>query len=1115
MATPLEALQNRANSLSSSLNSSDTAYLPNTTPSSTDLSESAQLNAENKKIETLRSTQLKNEWYGTAPEPTGDSSTSDGWVIGGLKALQKPLNAIVGAGQYMLGKGTQPDLESNINNAMKTGLTSGNVLNQYGAPRAVQVPLGFALDVMLDPVNWLTMGADTLVGGATEGAVKGFSEAGTESGIKGALEGAGTSIASNLTRKASKVMDLMPFARQVGNAIPAVAEDGASLGIGDTIKNAAISGASSYNDIATKIAAKSLALSDTYDAITGTSIADKLGKGVLGMQSGYLGNSLENIVRGRTPVPGLGFLGDEVAPGITRGDKIADFFKYSPKTASEEALLKDQVGQLAKDKGVLLVGGSKGWNFENIDDAMKPGATVDLKQTMNDSVDGIVSDADSSLNKPLTVQIRDANGVLDPAYARQSTAADTFDNAQKLLDNAVQEGIIQEYNMKNLVHAYTTTAKGTSGVKFYDDWIQSLKDMKVGDVIQKFGGDAPASEDVYNEANELVKTVNSYGGVKDWQPINKVLSAYQNDFIPIFKSAKTAMNPATHLVVGLGHFFMGVMQGLPMFDPDWISSIARARSMYAGNLGPAEFKEMFMNDGMSLMQMAIDNPNSFRQLSNLSASALGDKISAEQMINYLSSSKNGPEVARILREAVSNIDTGMEQVSPEDWGDVMTKASDIASKSKGREAEFKDAMGSMETPYENVAKRIKDAPIARSEEFSNDTNLLSADNPNKLLEKIQANTKTWAQQNPGNFAYKAADFLANGMPQSFNEIPSSLKLGTTDALTRIGLTKAQLIQVSRSVPIDFEKDIVATYAKGAETMYRLTPLKAGQVALETFMNYAAMPDFVRMMRAIPIVGVPFASFPYAMAVKTVKTAINNPAIFNKVAFMINEMNADRSPSEKQALASKYNDYLNSPSVVKMFGIWNTDVSKMIPYYNMNIFNPSEKNYGTSTQDGMLKLVDKFPLLQDPVGSMIKDYFIQPWVLNGSGEQAQGEFGEPLMPSYDANGKPITPSFRTQAFYGARALGESLVPGIAAYAGILNAPGELSASAVNMVPSYGFRNLANAAAGIGDPSLNGMGRSSIGAATKEDAIRKTFRSLLGRSGIPAYLLNDTATSSTVQ
>ncbi|MCK4445989.1 MAG: hypothetical protein KAW56_02800 [Candidatus Marinimicrobia bacterium] len=51
-----------------------------------------------------------------------------------------------------------------------------------------------------------------------------------------------------------------------------------------------------------------------------------------------------------------------------------------------------------------------------------------------------------------------------------------------------------------------------------------------------------------------------------------------------------------------------------------------------------------------------------------------------------------------------------------------------------------------------------------------------------------------------------------------------------------------------------------------------------------------------------------------------------------------------------------------------------------------------------------------------------------------------------------------------------------------------------------MPLYGARNLANAT----------RGRSTIGAMTKENAMQKTLRSLLGRTGLPAYTLDTTKT-----
>ena len=235
-----------------------------------------------------------------------------------------------------------------------------------------------------------------------------------------------------------------------------------------------------------------------------------------------------------------------------------------------------------------------------------------------------------------------------------------------------------------------------------------------------------------------------------------------------------------------------------------------------------------------------------------------------------------------------------------------------------------------------------------------------------------------------------------------------------------------------------------------------------------------------------------------MAVKTGKTLINNPAIFNKVGFAMNEWTGLRSPEEKAAMETKYNSYLNSPSIVRLFGMWNTDVKNWIPYYTMNMFNPSQRRYGDSTQAQLLRLFDKFPILQDPVGSVIKDFFLQPYLLWGTGDIPQGQFGQALLPYFDEKGRKIQPSLGTKAFYAGRTLAESVVPGAAGFAGIL--VGGAPESVKELIPSYLARKLAEA----------WSGKTPIGKQTKEAPSLKVIRALSGGLGVPLYPLDTTKT-----
>ena len=104
--------------------------------------------------------------------------------------------------------------------------------------------------------------------------------------------------------------------------------------------------------------------------------------------------------------------------------------------------------------------------------------------------------------------------------------------------------------------------------------------------------------------------------------------------------------------------------------------------------------------------------------------------------------------------------------------------------------------------------------------------------------------------------------------------------------------------------------------KGADDLYRFSGEAATGVSNEIYMNYAAMPGAVKVLRSLPFFGSPFASFGYSMLAKTGKTAMNNPAFFNKVNFVLKELSGGKSPLEKDALANnKYYQWYNKEGMV--------------------------------------------------------------------------------------------------------------------------------------------------------------------------------------------------------
>lgn len=73
-----------------------------------------------------------------------------------------------------------------------------------------------------------------------------------------------------------------------------------------------------------------------------------------------------------------------------------------------------------------------------------------------------------------------------------------------------------------------------------------------------------------------------------------------------------------------------------------------------------------------------------------------------------------------------------------------------------------------------------------------------------------------------------------------------------------------------------------------------------------------------------------------------------------------------------------------------------NIANVIPYYSMNMFMPSNRRYSSSLGSNLVSALDKLPIMKDPVGQTIFDYFIQPLIIRDT--MSQGQFGQPLYPS---------------------------------------------------------------------------------------------------------------------
>ena len=1079
MATKtINDLERLKSTLEEKLKNSPTAYT-RSTPSTKDLSNSSQLASLKKQIEGIKSDQLGNKWYGISDPGSEPVAKPEGLFMRGLAGLQKPLNTIAGATQYALGKGTESSLLKNTAKAREEGLTYGDILKQEGVDnRVVRGTLGFLLDVMFDPVNWATAGTAALIPRVGTGLVKGAAE----SGARGALEGAAKGLTSNLSKKALTVSKFIPTtktAKLLGKAAEKAGEFKNIEGAATKISK----GLEKVETLPERLAARAVKDAGKYDKIIGKSPIESLGKGMFGLPPGKVGSVIDDAIRGKNEtlnkIPGFNYLAKDSAKGLgqTKGDVFADFFDYSPAKRNLLMEKKDEIIREMEKLDVIGTGNKEKADFLSLADFKDPKATITRavpgsKEEVQHFIRETVTGADGTVTHPLKEEFKGGNIKL----------FDSKENAISLLEEAGK--VIDE---KTLVDLYKPSTPGLTGVKSYDDFIARLKNTSVRDWFKEkrlLGPkvSAVAMKAAERDAKKLAEIASATPkDLYDIKPLNNILKGLEG-FTTFFKAFKVPLNVGSHVVAFLGNFFMGMMTGLPTWKPKYIEAVMTGRKFVGGKMNIEQFVNIFAGPDNSMRLLAKNNPTVFSTIFG---------VNPKEIFNNLA--KNEKNLGKVLDYADE-----VEKVHEITAGIAKSTDDAILSGTTVRDGKniIKEDKVQLRSPSENIrddiAEGIKRYQIEEPSSVLGSGEILT----DSKYEKIRSH---FAEKANDSFTYKFADAIVNGMTKHYEGIDQSFKIGNFLYLTKNGLTAEELAKVSRTV--DLTDSVLPAVIENGEKLYKIKPLAAARVSSEVFMNYSAMPDFVKIMRAIPIVGSPFISFQYAMLPKTAKAILHNPAYFNKVAFALEEMNSGRSPEERMALENKYNSYLNSPSVVKLFGMMNMDVKGYIPHLTMNMLNPSERTYDDSPQGTALKALDKIPIMQHPIGQVFKDFIVQPMILKGTGQNPQGQFGQPLYPSFDENGKKIDVGIMGRAPYALRTLADAVTPGVAGYLGVPLGMTGMSQEAIDYLPSYAMRSLANAT----------QGRTSIGKMTKENVMQKTLRTLFSRTGIPVYPLDTTKTN----
>jgi hypothetical protein len=269
---------------------------------------------------------------------------------------------------------------------------------------------------------------------------------------------------------------------------------------------------------------------------------------------------------------------------------------------------------------------------------------------------------------------------------------------------------------------------------------------------------------------------------------------------------------------------------------------------------------------------------------------------------------------------------------------------------------------------------------------------------------------------------------------------------------------------------------------------RIDPKYALEAASMIYLNYAAMPGAVKVLRQLPLLGSPFMSFMYGMAYKTGQTALYNPSAFNRISIAMNDLGGTPTPLERQTLESPYYSRLKDRAMYKIpffkeYPLY-LNMSAMLPYYTLNMFTPTDRTYRDTLPDKLVGAIDRSPFFKDPLMQVMLDYVILPSILRD--EMPVGSFGQPIYPK-DA-------SLGEKAFYTTRALADTVTPGIASYAGLITPDVDIpftNTSAIELAPGYRWRKIA----------YGKEGKNAYGMTGKESATSRTLREGAGATGLP--------------
>ena len=914
------------------LRKSKTAYTAGVEPTPQDISLQKKLISAQNTGDRAKSDELKTQWYSSA-DPDKKTEKDKGLLSRALKTLGAPMSAGVGAVEHVVGKGTKDSLVSNIADSVDKERTYGDLLRSTGMPNWAAAPLGFTLDVAGDPINWGTAGTAALVPRIALGA-----KAGVTSG-KGLLKGAGIAAKSGLLQKAETT----------GKFIPGLAK----RAFDPKYASQKLKVPTFYK----KVAKAADVGREEYETLLGKTWQDMLSKNASKTHiSEKMTKELNKTPAGREVLEKFKYHPDDYFRARVENDII----KKDAKLALEEGREQADMASILEKSNAAKTNSLN--DMDELEDLISAGKD-DIAETSEDFFDNLL-DKKGTTNKVLfpekVVNRQIAEGMevgVNPAPAR----------AESSIENLVR--------MKNEARIEKKFGKAIKKEMIESNKIRKGKIDEAKEVFQtekqKIASETNALKEMYSETgfktfdnimDSAIKT--KYG--------RQTLKTYAN-IIGLFKTAKIGGNFAVAASNALvGNMVMTSMAGINIANVAFYSNMKKAASIVNGKDMNALKELLGGHKGGDWKNFIREFPDTFRSIFGIEPEFVlrrGEYIDEmiTDIINKVPDSnkalktkmyKEADEIKAFMNSKFKNIDLGGKAEAAKDRARTMAQRSAVSP--------VDIAMEGGETTF--LSQEILTGPF---------TDIVRG-----IGEKA-AET--------GSPLYKALNWYLTKPMDYYSKIDQTYRLGLALHLTKSGIGPAELKTLSKTYKLA-EADVTKIAGRN---LWTVSPMKATDLASKIYMNYQAMPGFVKMMRVAPIVGNPFISFSYGMAALTAQTAVHNTSFFNKARLALKEFSGEKSPLEKEALNGKYHSWLDREGMVKLpFYKENPvylNMEQKIPYYTLNLFQNAERTYESRFSTEAIGMLDKLPFFKTPEGQVMLDYVILPMLTGDS----QGMFGQQL------------------------------------------------------------------------------------------------------------------------